>query len=68
MQIRNKVASGLKRAAIQAMGAGLACGVVSLGHATTFFSNTADQLTGGVTRGAIHRHVGAHGRRCAAVQ
>jgi hypothetical protein len=50
MQIRNKVASRLKRAAIQAMGvAGLACGVVSLGHATTFFSNTADQLTGGIT-------------------
>ena len=49
MQIRNKVASGLKRAAIQAMGAGLACGVASLGHATTFFSNTADQLSGGIT-------------------
>src|ERR1700730_12704060 len=49
MQIRNKVASGLKRAAIQAMGAGLACGVASLGHATTFFTNTADQLSGGIT-------------------
>src|SRR5690242_19801298 len=50
MQIRNKIAIGLKRAAIQTIGvAGLACGVVSLGHATTFFSNTADQLTGGIS-------------------
>jgi hypothetical protein len=50
MQILNKATRELKRTAILAMSfAGLACGVTSLGHATTFFTNIADQLTGGIT-------------------